>query len=68
METYEEKVETSTVTYKIAICPDSECQKVVDKKLKDEEKKRAFIKGEQEKRELQRKMVLAERKHAHLTS
>lgn len=62
VDTYEEKVETSTVTYTITECSDPECQKLVEKTLKAEKVKRQFIKDEQEKRETARKNVLAEKK------
>lgn len=64
IDTYEEKVETSFVTYTITSCVDSECQKIVDKLLKDDEKKRKEIKKEQEKRELLRREAIAARKVA----
>ena len=62
VDSYEEKVETSTVTYTITACSDLECQKIVDKLLKVEEQKRVVIKKEQETRELLRKATLAARK------
>jgi hypothetical protein len=62
IDTYEEKVETSVVTYTVTACTDSDCQKIVDKLLKDEEKKREMIKKEQEKRELLRRQAIAEKK------
>jgi len=40
-------------------CPDSECQKKVEKTLFNEAKKRSFIKGEQLKREEERKIRIA---------
>ncbi len=64
VETYEEKVETSLVTYTITACSDSECQKKVDQVLKEEKRKRLVIKDEQEKRELLRKATFAARKNA----
>lgn len=66
VDTYEEKVETSTVTYTITECSDLECQKLVEKTLKAEKVKRQFIKDEQEKREEARKKVLADKKAAKL--
>lgn len=62
VKTYEEKVETSTVTYTITECSDPECQKLVNKTLQTEKKKRKFIKDEQEKREEARKLVIEEKK------
>ena len=64
--TYEEKVETSMVTYTITECSDPDCQKLVNKTLKAEKVKRKFIKDEQEKREEARKNVLLEKKAAKL--
>lgn len=61
-------METSTVTYTITACSDAECQKIVDKLLKEEEKKRSFVKVEQEKREVQRKEAMAEKKKARLAN
>jgi hypothetical protein len=54
VKTYEEVVQTSTVTYTIMECSDPDCQSQVNKTLKAEEVKRNYIKSEQEKRELQR--------------
>ena len=62
VDTYEEKVETSTIICTITECSDPECQKLVEKTLKAEKVKRQFIKDEQEKRETARKNVLAEKK------
>lgn len=66
VDTYEEKVDTSTVTYTITECSDPECQKLVEKTLKAEKVKRKFIKDEQEKREAARKKVLADKKAAKI--
>lgn len=52
--THDEIVSTSKVTYTQTVCPNSECQKKVDKDLKNDERKRAILKDEQEKRLLQR--------------
>ncbi len=65
VESYEEQVETSLVVYKIAVCSDPECQKIVDEKLKEEQSKRVIIKNEQEKRELLRKASMAAKKRAN---
>jgi hypothetical protein len=54
-------VSKSEVVYTTTVCPDPECQKIVEKGLRDEERKRVALKDEQEKRELQR---LAARKVA----
>ena len=64
VDTYEEKVETSTVTYTITACSDPECQKLVEKVLGEEKRKRGVIKEEQEKRELLRKQSIADKKRA----
>ncbi len=61
-ETYEEKIETSTVVYTIKICSDEECQKIVDGQLKKEKAQRQVIKKEQEVREAARKVNLARKK------
>lgn len=55
-------METSTVTYTITACSDPECQKLVDKILGEEKRKRGVIKEEQEKRELLRKQTIADKK------
>ncbi|MDP3917940.1 MAG: hypothetical protein Q8Q30_02070 [Candidatus Woesebacteria bacterium] len=62
VKSYEEKVETSTVTYTITECSDPACQKMVNKTLLTEKKKRQFIKDEQVKREEARKKVIEEKK------
>jgi hypothetical protein len=62
VDTYEEKVDTSTVTYTITECSDPECQKLVNKTLQTEKKKRQFIKDEQVKREEVRKQVIEDKK------
>lgn len=62
VKTYQEKVETSTVTYTITECSDPECQKQVNKTLLTEKNKRKFIKDEQIKREDARKQVIEEKK------
>ncbi|HET7099392.1 MAG TPA: hypothetical protein VFI61_04135 [Patescibacteria group bacterium] len=61
-ETYEEKVETSTVVYTIKICSDPECQKIVDGQLHKEKIQRQVIKKEQEAREEIRKQNIARKK------
>ena len=62
VDSYQEKVETSAVTYTIAACSDPECQKLVDKTLKEEERKRVLIKNEQEARVLIRKGIQLQKK------
>jgi len=58
---HEEVVSKSKITYTETVCPDPECQKMVEKGLRNDEKKRAVLKDEQEKRALQR---LAEKKNS----
>ncbi|MEK7168384.1 MAG: hypothetical protein AAB778_00045 [Patescibacteria group bacterium] len=62
VDTYEEKVETSTVIYTITECSDPECQKQVNKTLKQEAVKRKFIKDEQVKREDARRKIIEDKK------
>ena len=62
VKTYEEKVDTSTVIYTITECSDHECQKLVNKTLQTEKKKRQFIKEEQVKREEARKKIIEDKK------
>jgi len=57
----EEVVSKSKIIYTETVCPDPECQKMVEKGLRNDEKKRAVLKDEQEKRALQR---LAEKKNS----
>lgn len=59
--TFSEIISKSEVTYTKTVCPDPECQKLIEKGLKNDEKKRAVLKEEQERRTLQR---LAEKKLA----
>ncbi len=56
---FSEIISKSEVTYTKTVCPDLECQKITEKGLKSDEKKRAVLKDEQERRTLQR---LAEKK------
>lgn len=51
---HKEMVGNSVVIYTITICPDPECQKIVDSDLKKEELKRAFINQANKEREVQR--------------
>lgn len=62
VDTYTEKVDSSTVTYTITKCSDPKCQEAVDKLLKGEEEKRKIIKEEQVKRETIRLKALEEKK------
>lgn len=45
-----EKLEKTSVTYTMTVCPDPECQKLVEKGLIVEENKRKMMHAEQEKR------------------
>lgn len=45
-----ETLEKTTVTYTVTVCPDPECQKLVEKGLAVEEIKRKVMRDEQEKR------------------
>lgn len=57
-------METSVVTYTVAVCPDGDCQKIVDAKLKEEKAKRMHVKSEQEKREAARREAMLQKKIA----
>ena len=57
VDSYKEKVETSIVVYTITACSDPECQKIVDKNLEEEGRKRILIKDEQDARLLLRKGI-----------
>lgn len=48
-----ETLEKTTVTYTVTVCPDPECQKMVEKGLVVEENKRKIMHLEQEKRALE---------------
>ncbi len=65
VDSYEEKTETSVVTYTTAICSDPDCQKIVDKQLKEDEVRRAMVKSDQLKREILRKEAVALKKRAN---
>jgi hypothetical protein len=62
--TYDEKVGNSVVTYTINECSDPDCQKVVDKGLKEDEKRRVMVKNDQAKRELLRKEAMIRKKRS----
>ena len=51
---YKKKEGSFMVTYTKNVCPDPECQKLVDKELNKEKQKRAKIKEESTKRESER--------------
>ncbi len=59
VKTRKEKVGSSYVLYREMSCPDSECQKKVEKTLTNELKKRNLIKDEQLRREEERKKRVA---------
>ena len=59
VKTRKEKVGRSYIFYREMSCPDLECQKKVEKTLFNEAKKRSFIKGEQLRREEERKKRVA---------
>lgn len=63
---YREKVEGGYVNYKVAVCPDPECQKIVDKKLNDEAFKRGVILKEQMQREEERQKNSGRKKKVDL--
>lgn len=58
--TYREKVGTSVVEYTETACPDPNCQTKVNTQLANDANKRANIKNEQDKREQERKIRIAE--------
>lgn len=60
-----ESLEKTTVTYTVTVCPDPECQKLVEKGLVAEENKRKVMHAEQKKRA---KELLLKRKHLKSTS
>lgn len=51
---HEEVIAKSTVVYTETVCPDPECQKMVEAELRNEEIKREMMRNDQEKRVLQR--------------
>lgn len=60
--TYQEIVGNSEVTYTINECPDPLCQKIVEKQILDDEKRRKLVKDEQKRREILRKEAMLRRK------
>lgn len=64
VKTYTEKVGNSTVSYKITSCPDPDCQKIVNRKMGEEDEKRSKIKNEQVRREVERQNRIAEKRKA----
>lgn len=61
LDSYEEMVESSVVTYTTTVCSDIECQRIVDKALSEEKRKRLIIKEEQEKRELNKRASMVQK-------
>lgn len=64
VKTYKEKVGNSEVTYTLNECSDPDCQKLVNKQLREDEKRRIVVKEDQVKRELVRKEAMIRRKQA----
>lgn len=64
VKTYKEKVGNSLVTYTLNECSDPDCQKIVNKQLRDDEKRRIVVREDQAKRELIRKEAMIRRKQA----
>jgi hypothetical protein len=62
--TYKEKVGNSVVTYTINECSDPNCQKVVDKQLHEDKRRRVLVREEQVKREVARKEEMLRKKQA----
>ena len=62
VKTYKEKVGNSVVICTINECPDKLCQKIVEKQLRDDEKRRILVRDDQKKREILRKEALLRRK------
>ncbi len=52
--THKETISLSEVVYTETVCPNPECQKKVVNDIRNDERKRAILKDEQEKRALQR--------------
>jgi hypothetical protein len=63
VKTYTEIIGTSTIICTDKTCPDPACQKKLDLEIKNTNLKRAKIQDEQEKREIERKKKLANRKN-----
>ena len=47
---FTEKLEKTTAIYTVTVCPDPECQKMVEKELMAEESRRKVMQDEKEKR------------------
>lgn len=57
--TWEGKIGASVVTYTLTICPDSECQKQVDKGIADRKAKVASLLKAKEEAKLAREKLVA---------
>lgn len=56
---WEEKVGSSVVTYTLTICPDSACQKIVEKAIADRKEKSANLIKAKAEAKLAREKLLA---------
>lgn len=57
--TWQGKVGASVITYTLTICPDPDCQKIVDKKSADRKAKTALLAKEKMEAKLARSKLLA---------
>lgn len=57
--TWKEKVGISVVTYTMTICPDSACQKIVDKAIADRKEKNELINKKKIAAKLEREKAVA---------
>lgn len=57
--TWKGKVGASVITYILTICPDSTCQKIVDKAIADKKAKSALLIKEKMEAKLAREKLLA---------
>lgn len=57
--TWQGKVGASLITYTLTICPDPDCQKIVDKKAADRKAKTALLAKEKMEAKLARSKLLA---------
>ena len=55
------KAGASVITYTLTVCPDAECQKIVDKGIADKKAKSAQIADDRVKAKLAREKLLAVR-------
>jgi len=56
---YTEEVNKSPVTYTVTVCPDPECQKIVDGHLRDDKVKKDAMLREKEEAAAQRALMKA---------